>query len=113
MLKNYLTIAIRNLFRHKVYAIINMLGLAIGMAGAIVIGLYVYEEFRVDRHHKHADHIYRVIRTTRSNPGDAPKFALKNPGMLGPDTSATLPEVESATRLRDVRRSNGNDHRHR
>lgn len=99
LIKNYLTIAIRNLFRNKVYTIINMVGLAIGMAATILIGLYVHNEFQVDRHHQHADRIYRIIREIRPKVGEASSYTLRNPGMLGPEAATTCPEVESATRM--------------
>jgi putative ABC transport system permease protein len=99
LFKNYFTIAIRNLLRNKVYTLINMVGLGIGMAAAILIGLYVHNEFQVDRHHQYADRIYRVIRATQANTGDTQTYVLNNPGMLGPDAASTLPEVETATRI--------------
>lgn len=99
LFKNYLTIAIRNLLRHKLYSLINILGLAIGMAATILIGLYVHNEFQVDQHHLQAKHIYRIIRETRANTGDVATYVLNNPGMLGPDAVTTLPEVASATRI--------------
>jgi len=60
MLKNYLTIALRSILRHKVYAIINILGLAVGMACCIMIFLWVSYELSFDRYHKKADRIYRL-----------------------------------------------------
>lgn len=99
MFKNYIIIAIRNLLRNKIYTLINMVGLALGMAAAILIGLFVHNEFQVDRHHQHAEHIYRVIRETRANTGDVSAYVLNNPGMLGSDAASTLPEVEAASRL--------------
>ena len=44
MLKNYLKIALRNLQKHKTYAVINMAGLAVGLAGCLLIVLYVQDE---------------------------------------------------------------------
>jgi putative ABC transport system permease protein len=44
MLKNYLKIAFRNLFKNKVYSFINIIGLAVGIACCMLIGLYVYNE---------------------------------------------------------------------
>ena len=62
MLKNYLTVAIRNLFRHKVYSFINISGLAVGIASCLIIASYVYSELTYDRYHENADRIYRVTR---------------------------------------------------
>lgn len=60
MFKNYLTIAIRNLIRHKAHSLINILGLAIGMACCVLILLFVQDELSYDRFHKNASHIYRL-----------------------------------------------------
>jgi putative ABC transport system permease protein len=61
MFRNYLTVAVRNLVRHKVYSLINILGLAIGMACCILILLFVQDEFSYDRYHEKAEQIYRVL----------------------------------------------------
>ena len=60
MFRNYLTIAIRNLLRQKLYSAINIFGLALGMACCILILLFVQDELSYDRYHKNADRIYRV-----------------------------------------------------
>ena len=60
MLKNYLKMAIRNILRHKVYSIINIAGLSVGMACTILILLWVRYELSYDRHHTNADRIYRL-----------------------------------------------------
>lgn len=60
MIKNYLKIALRNFLKFKVYSFINVFGLAVGFASALVIGLWVYQEWSYDRHFDHADRIYRV-----------------------------------------------------
>ena len=62
MFKNYLTVAIRNLKRHKLYSAINILGLAVGMTSSILILLYIQNELRYDHHHEHADRIYKVLK---------------------------------------------------
>ena len=61
MFKNYLKIAVRSLLRHKVHALINISGLAIGMACCILILLFVRDEFGYDRYHEKAEQIYRVL----------------------------------------------------
>jgi ABC-type antimicrobial peptide transport system permease subunit len=61
MLKKYLKMTIRKLTRNKVYSIINILGLSIGIASSILILLWVTHELSYDRFHKNADEIYRVV----------------------------------------------------
>ena len=58
MLKNYLTVAVRNILRHKVYSFINIMGLAVGMACCMLILLWVQDEISYDRFHENADDIY-------------------------------------------------------
>ncbi len=65
MYRNYLTIAVRNLFKNKVYSLINILGLSIGMACCILILFYVQYEQSWDHFHTRGDQIYRVIRETK------------------------------------------------
>ncbi|HEY5462164.1 MAG TPA: ABC transporter permease [Hanamia sp.] len=60
MFKNYFKIAFRNLSRNKVYSIINIAGLALGLACAMLIILYVKDEVSFDRFHKNVNNIYRV-----------------------------------------------------
>ncbi|HEY5747613.1 MAG TPA: ABC transporter permease [Chryseolinea sp.] len=62
MIQNYLKIAWRNLRRHKLYSLINIGGLAVGMTVAIVIGLWVYDEVSYNRSHDHYEHIAQVYR---------------------------------------------------
>jgi putative ABC transport system permease protein len=60
MIKNYLKIAIRNLLRYKTYTLINIFGLAVGLACAIVIMIWIQEELSVDRFHTKINEIYQV-----------------------------------------------------
>ncbi len=62
MIKNYFKIAWRNLVKNKVYSFINIGGLAVGMAVAILIGLWVYDEVNFDKYHKNYDSIGQVRR---------------------------------------------------
>jgi putative ABC transport system permease protein len=61
MIQNYLKIALRNLLRNKVYSFINIAGLAVGMAVAMLIGLWMYDEFSANKHHKNYDTIYQIM----------------------------------------------------
>ena len=62
MFKNYLTIAFRNIKKHIGYSLINVAGLAIGMACCILILLFVFDELSYDKFHENHDRIYRVTR---------------------------------------------------
>jgi putative ABC transport system permease protein len=60
MLKNYITVAFRSLVRNRVYSLINILGLTVGIACFMVIAIFVHNEYRYDRFHSKAARIYRV-----------------------------------------------------
>ena len=97
MIKNYLTVAIRNLMRHKLYTSINVLGLAIGLACGILILLYIQQEFSVDRTHALGDRIYKVIREERGSTQTT--YEEGTSGALGPVLEETFPEVETTVRI--------------
>ena len=61
MIFNYFKIAFRNLVKHKFYAIINISGLAIGIASFILIWLYILDELSYDKYHGQAENIFRVV----------------------------------------------------
>jgi len=61
MIKNYLKIAFRNLYRNKLYSLLNIVGLAIGIACCILIFFYVQNELSYDKYHEHSDNIHRII----------------------------------------------------
>jgi len=74
MFRNYLKIALRNLVKNKVYPFINIAGLALGMAVAVLISLWVYDEFSFNKHHRHYDRLAQLYihqpfnGTTVTNP---------------------------------------------
>ncbi|QRQ99792.1 ABC transporter permease [Dyadobacter sandarakinus] len=62
MLRNYLKIAFRNLVKNRGYSAINIGGLGLGMAVAMLIGLWIHDEFAFDKYHKHYDRIAKVMQ---------------------------------------------------
>ena len=97
MIKNYLTVAIRNIARNKTFSAINILGLAIGMACCILILLYVQDELSYDQHHEHANRIYRVAAEGKVA-GTMRQFAI-TPFPMGPALVTDYPEVIEAVRF--------------
>ena len=98
MLKNYVKIAYRNLLRHKGYAVINVCGLALGIACCLLIGLYVQDELSFDRFHERGERIYRVNQhVTRADVGDE-TWAWTGGG-LGEDLEADFAHVEAVVRF--------------
>ena len=100
MLKNYFKIAFRNLWRHKVFSIINISGLAIGMASAILIFLWVHNEISYDRFYKKTANIYKIHNRDKVN-GDL-VVSGQSPVPLAPALKQGYPEVEDAVRFRNV-----------
>ena len=97
MFKNYLTIAIRNLARHKVYTFINIIGLAIGLACSTLILLYLQREFSFDQYHSKADRIHYVFTERGSNGNWIGLY--HTPAPVAPALEEEFPEVERATRF--------------
>ena len=62
MFRNYLVIAVRNLLRHRLYSLINVASLVIGLVSCILILLFVEDELSYDRHHEKAERIHRVLQ---------------------------------------------------
>ena len=98
MLKNYLKIALRNILRHKGYSLINVLGLAIGMACCILILLYVQDELSYDRYHENADRVYRLA--TDRIVGDKSIQSAQTPTAWGPALVSDYSEVVSMVRFK-------------
>ncbi len=95
MLKNYLKIALRNLLRRKGFSFINLSGLALGMACALLISFWAQDELSYDRFHHNADDLYRVVVEWKENSA----LWAKTPGLLATAMKAEIPEVVNATRL--------------
>jgi len=97
MLLNYIKIAIRNLFRSRLYSAINIFGLAIGMAACLMIFLWVQDELSYDKFHLNAENIYRVERKVdfRDIHGQAPITS----GAYGTALVQDYPEIEKFVRL--------------
>jgi len=62
MLKNYLLVAIKNFRKQKMFSLINILGLTVGIICCLLIFLFVLNEFSYDKFHKNGENIYRVVR---------------------------------------------------
>jgi len=98
MLKNYYTIALRNLKKHKGFSTINIAGLSTGMAACILILLWVQDELSFDRFHVNAHDLYRVVLEEQyaNRVGYWPVISIP----VGPALKANFPEIEDAARFR-------------
>ena len=98
MLQNYLKIALRNLLRHRVFSIINIVGLAIGLTACLLIALYIQDELAYDAFHEKGDRIARVVMEySQGNTG------VTKDGVTGtkvaPAFKRNFPEVEAGVRM--------------
>lgn len=100
MFRNYFTIALRYLRRHKGHSFINVAGLAIGMACCLLIFFWVQDEVAFDGFHENSDEIFRVIRETRGS-GQTNHFATVS-NALGPALVEEYPEIINFTRYKGV-----------
>src|SRR5215510_6798282 len=97
MFKNYLKIAWRNLIKSKTFSVINILGLAIGLACFLLITLYVMDELSYDRYNVNADRIYRINSDIRF--GGADLHMPVTSDMMGQLLKKDYPQVEEYTRI--------------
>lgn len=95
MITNYFIIALRNIKRGLGYALINVLGLALGLAGSFVIGSWVWQELRYDTHFADHERIYRVSVSFHNSGAFA-----SGPEIFNEVLSQNVPGVELATRLK-------------
>jgi ABC-type antimicrobial peptide transport system permease subunit len=100
MIKNYLKTALRNIKRFQSYSVLNISGMALGMASAIIIFLWVKDEWSFDRYLKNADNLYRVIEKQQFSGGVVTQFAI-SPGVLSMTLKEEYPEI-----IRSARYSN-------
>lgn len=98
MIKSYLTIALRNIVRNKLFSTLNILGLAIGMGSAILILLWVYDEMQMDSFHANGDNLYRVMENQKYSDGKVFTFS-STPGPMAPYIKDKYPEIEKASRF--------------
>ncbi len=97
MIKNYLKIAVRHLFRHPAYSLLNILGLTIGLASSMLILLYLVNELSYDSHHEKADRIFR-ISSDITEPDDNFRWSVTQQP-LAMTLKADYPEVEEYVRF--------------
>jgi putative ABC transport system permease protein len=106
MLKNFFKVALRNLLKRKAYTLINILGLATGMAVCLLIVLFVQSELNYDKQHEKAKDIYRLV-LDRIYPGRTTSYAFI-PQSIGAAVKAEFPEVKESVRLYNFTGDNGN-----
>lgn len=102
MLRNYIVAAVRHLVRQRLFTVVNLVGMAVGMAGCVVIAVLIREELGFDRCHAKAQRIFRVLR--ESKPEGSHYIGLGTSGALGPAMAADFPQIEAVARVLGPRR---------
>ena len=103
MFKNYFKIALRNLARNKVYSFINIAGLSLGLASAMLIILYVKDEVSYDRFFKGVNQIYRVTSQGFNKKENKINYGSNTGYLQGPRYTAHIPELLSFVRVQSGR----------
>ena len=93
MLRSYLKVALRNLWRHRQFSLINVFSLAVSLAVCLLLVVFLFDQWQHDRHHDHADRLYRVVSHSGSG-----EFA-SSPARLGPTLQEQYPGIEAMTRM--------------
>ncbi len=97
MFKNYIKIAARHLIRYKGYSFLNILGLSAGIAGCLLIALYVNFELSYDKYHKDYDRIYRIALDQTTSNGS--RYYAAAHFQMGPAVIEKFSQTESAVRI--------------
>ena len=97
MLRNYFKIAYRNIVKQKFYSLINILGLALGLAACILVGLYIWQNFHYDEYHTNKENIYRIAVKTITPQGTS--HMAETPALVAPTIQEHFPEVDKITRI--------------
>lgn len=99
MLRNYFKTALRNLSRNKVYSLINIAGLSIGLACAMLIILYVKDEVSYDRFHSNVGNIYRIVTQGIDKNGGKGRKDPNTGYLQGPRFAQNIPEIKRFVRV--------------
>ena len=100
MLRNFFTVAFRNLLKQKLFAGFNILGISMGIACCIVVYLLIQHQYSQDAFHANAPAIFEVnhVRTTNGEP----ELWATSPDAVGPALKAALPQVKRFVRMQGV-----------
>src|ERR1700730_15441455 len=101
MIRNYFTIAWRNLWRNKIFSTIKIAGLAIGLSVCMLILLYSKDEISYDRFHENKTHIYRIIQAWQMGKDIPQKLGTTN-AIIGGAFKNEIPEILQFVRINGV-----------
>ena len=99
MLRSFFRLSVRNLFhKNRLFTLINISGLAIGLASLLLVTLFIYDEYSIDKYHKNADRIYRIVLDFTEK-GNIVNWA-RTSAPIGQYLTGAYPEIEQVVRLR-------------
>ena len=98
MIKNYFKTAFRNLWRNKIFSIIKILGLSIGLTVCMLIFLYTKDEISYDQFHKNKTQLYRIVQSWQMGKEPSQTIGITN-GIMGESFAKEIPEVQQFVRV--------------
>ncbi len=101
MISNYIKIALRNLFKNKLFSTINITGMAVSLASCFLIALFVWDELQFDQYIPDKDRTYRIYNVSTTNDGVTGKLPIV-PMTFAPYMQKDFPEIESTLRIMDT-----------
>ncbi len=100
MVKNYLKVAIRNIFKHRFFSIINILGLTMGIASCLFVTMYVHDELNYDHIHEKGERMYRM--NLHGKLAGQEVYTTNTSFPMSAALVAEIPEVEESVRVNDM-----------
>ncbi|HEY1214046.1 MAG TPA: ABC transporter permease, partial [Bryobacteraceae bacterium] len=100
MFRNYLTIALRTIARNRVFSLINIVGLSIGLACCLLIFLYAKDELTFDRFHRNVDRLYCITRHDIDKKHDRDQTVGLAGMVQGPAFKQAIPGIKDFVRVR-------------
>jgi putative ABC transport system permease protein len=99
MIRSYVSVALRHLVNQRLYSLINVAGLSVGLACFILIGLFVGYEWSYDSHWAKSDRIYRISRDFHATGGTREAHLAANAGPVAPLLAQDFPQIENVARI--------------
>ncbi len=100
MIRNYFLLAWRNLKKNRIFSLINILGLSVGLTCCLLIGFYLHYEFNFDTHHRNGDRVYQLGTVfVRVGGADSENSNANSPAPMARMMQDVFPEIEKSARI--------------